>query len=137
MHASVLEWLEESSVTYADKLALCDEWESYTYKEYHDKAVGIADAVIATGLEDDTLPTNKPVSPYGTFANKYVKPVTPNISLKPTGVNPSGEVKLMGVNSAGMTQAPRKTATGITNPGDIRSNVTNKPLNIPDFLQKK
>ena len=93
--------------------------------------------VIATGLEDDTLPTNKPVSPYGTFANKYVKPVTPNISLKPAGVNPSGEVKLMGVNSAGMTQAPRKTATGITNPGDIRSNVTNKPLNIPDFLQKK
>lgn len=50
MHASVLEWLEESGVKYADKLALCDEWESYTYKEYHDKAVGIADAVIATGI---------------------------------------------------------------------------------------
>ncbi len=93
--------------------------------------------VIATGLEDETLPTNKPVSPYGTFANKYVKPVTPNISLKPTGVNPAGEVKLMGVTPTGATQAPRKPVTGITNPGDIRSNVTNKPLNIPDFLQKK
>ncbi len=93
--------------------------------------------VIATGLEDDTLPTNKPVSPYGTFANKYVKPVTPSISLKTTGVNTTGEVKLMGHASSGTTPTSRKPVTGITNPGDIRSNVANKPLNIPDFLQKK
>ncbi len=95
--------------------------------------------VIATGLEDDTLPTNKPVSPYGTFANKYVKPVTPNISLKPANMNQSGEVKLMGHfgQPQAQPQAPKKPVVGITNPGDIRSNVTNKPLNIPDFLQKK
>ena len=92
--------------------------------------------VIATGLEDETLPTNKPVSPYSTFSGKYVKPVTPNISLKPAGVNPSGEVKVMGLGQ-NTAQTPKKPVTGITNPGDIRSNVTNKPLNIPDFLQKK
>ena len=50
MRASVLEWLEEASVKYADKTAACDEWESFTYKQYHDKAVGLADAVIATGI---------------------------------------------------------------------------------------
>lgn len=50
MHASVLEWLEEASVNYADKIAACDEWENFTYKEYHDKAVGIADAIIASGM---------------------------------------------------------------------------------------
>ncbi len=42
--------------------------------------------VIATGLEDATLPTNKPVSGYGTFSNKYVKPVTPNINLRSQGM---------------------------------------------------
>lgn len=50
MRASVLEWLEEAAVKYADKTAICDEWESYTYKQYHDIAVGIADAVLAAGM---------------------------------------------------------------------------------------
>lgn len=50
MRASVLEWLEEAAVNYADKMAICDEWESYTYKQYHDIAVGIADAVLAAGM---------------------------------------------------------------------------------------
>ena len=89
--------------------------------------------VIATGLEDATLPTNKPVSPYSTFANKYVKPVSPNISLKSSGLGNEGAGTLPGQG----TQAPRKPITGINNPGDIRSNVADKPLKIPDFLQKK
>ncbi len=89
--------------------------------------------VIATGLEDATLPTNKPVSPYSTFANKYVKPVSPNISLKSSGLGNEGVGTLPGQG----TQAPRKPITGINNPGDIRSNVADKPLKIPDFLQKK
>ena len=94
--------------------------------------------VIATGLEDATLPTNKPVSSYGTFANKYVKPVTPSISLKPVGAAPTeGSVVNPTLTGASAPAAPRKPITGITNPGDIRSTVTNKPLNIPDFLQKK
>ena len=95
--------------------------------------------VIATGLEDETLPTNKPVSPYTAFSNKYIKPVTPNISLKPGMGAQAGE----GVNvipghaAPGMNQMPRKPIAGINNPGDIRSNVADKPLKIPDFLQKK
>lgn len=92
--------------------------------------------VIATGLEDATLPTNKPVSPYSTFSGKYVKPVTPNIaSLKPSG-HMGGEG--LNVISGQHSQAgQRRPITGINNPGDIRSNVADKPLKIPEFLQKK
>jgi len=77
MHASVLEWLEKSSVTYADKTALVDEWERYTYKEYRDKAVGIADAIIATGLG-----SKKPVVVY---LNKSVKVLASFMGIAYTG----------------------------------------------------
>ena len=77
MHASVLEWLEESAVRYADKTALVDEWESYTYKEYHDKAVGIADAIIATGLGN-----KKPVVVY---LNKSIKVLASFMGIAYTG----------------------------------------------------
>ena len=77
MHASVLEWLEESAVNYADKTALVDEWERYTYKEYHDKAVGIADAIIATGLGN-----KKPVVVY---LNKSVKVLASFMGIAYTG----------------------------------------------------
>ena len=90
--------------------------------------------VIATGLEDATLPNNKTMSNIGSFSNKYIKPVTPNISLKTMGVNTGMEG-----NSGSAQAAPtlKKPVSGITNPGDIRSSVVNKPLNSPDFLQKK
>ena len=90
--------------------------------------------VIATGLEDATLPNNKTMSNIGSFSNKYIKPVTPNISFKNMGVNTGVEGNGASVQG---TPAPKKPVSGITNPGDIRSNVVNKPLNIPDFLQKK
>ncbi|MGN0377342.1 MAG: cell division protein FtsZ [Suilimivivens sp.] len=91
--------------------------------------------VIATGLEDATLPNNRTMSNIGSFSNKYVKPVTPNISLKNMGYGAATE---SAGNAAGQgTPAVKKPVSGITNPGDIRSNVVNKPLNIPDFLQKK
>lgn len=77
MHASVLEWLEESAVNYADKTALVDEWERYTYKEYHDKAVGIADAIITTGLG-----SKKPVVVY---LNKSVKVLASFMGIAYTG----------------------------------------------------
>lgn len=91
--------------------------------------------VIATGLEDATLPTNKPVSPYSTFAGKYVKPSTPTLSsLKAAGhMSGDGPSVIPGQHS----QVPHRPITGINNPGDIRSNVADKPLKIPDFLQKK
>lgn len=77
MHASVLEWLEESAVNYADKIAIVDEQESYTYKEYHDKAVGIADAIIATGMG-----SKKPVVVY---LNKSVKVLASFMGIAYTG----------------------------------------------------
>ena len=94
--------------------------------------------VIATGLEDATLPTNKPLSQFGNFANRYVKPVTPNISVRP-GVSSAEGVNVMPgrTPAAGAVQAPHRPVSGITSPGDIRSNVADKPLKIPDFLQKK
>ncbi len=91
--------------------------------------------VIATGLEDATIPTNRTMSNIGTFSNKYVKPVTPNISLKNMNLgNTTESVNTMAVQG---TQSVRKPVSGINNPGDIRSNVADKPLKIPDFLQKK
>lgn len=90
--------------------------------------------VIATGLEDSTLPTNKPVSSYGTFSNKYMKPVTPNISFKPAAQE---GINVIPGNTLPNTSVPHRPMGGISNPGDIRSNVADKPLKIPDFLQKK
>jgi len=77
MHASVLEWLEASTVRYADRTALVDEWERYTYKEYHDKAVGIADAIVSTGLG-----SKKPVVVY---LNKSIKVLASFMGIAYTG----------------------------------------------------
>ena len=89
--------------------------------------------VIATGLVDETLPNNKTMSNMGTYANKYVKPVTPNVNLKSRPFTAPAENPMQG-----QVQTPvRKPAQGIINPGDIRSKVENKPLDIPRFLQKK
>ena len=96
--------------------------------------------VIATGLEDETLPTNKPVSQFGTFANKYVKPVTPNLNIRS---NNMGQGNMEGANMSGRPNAvpvhtaPTRPLTGMTSPGDLRSNIADKPLKIPEFLQKK
>ena len=97
--------------------------------------------VIATGLEDATLPTNKPVSGFGTFANKYVKPVTPNINLRPSGMGAGTSDGMSGVPGrtvqTPVTPIPQRPVSTLTSPGDLRSNVADKPLKIPDFLQKK
>ena len=96
--------------------------------------------VIATGLEDETLPTNKPVPQFGTFANKYVKPVTPNLNIRS---NNMGQGNMEGANMSGRPNAvpvhtaPTRPLTGMTSPGDLRSNIADKPLKIPEFLQKK
>ncbi len=92
--------------------------------------------VIATGLEDTTLPTNKPVSPYSTFSGKYMKPVTPNVTRRSSNVNLENGVGSQG-NGMNTQGTPRRTIPGINPPGDIRSNVADKHLEIPNFLQKK
>lgn len=47
MQTNVLEWLDETSRLYPDKLALCDEFEQYSFREYREKAIGIADLLIS------------------------------------------------------------------------------------------
>lgn len=46
MNASVVEWLEKTSNDMPDSLALVDQSNSITWKEYHDKAVGIAEVIL-------------------------------------------------------------------------------------------
>ena len=50
MHANVTEWLDETAARFPERLALHDEWESLTYREYHDKAVGIAKEILNKGI---------------------------------------------------------------------------------------
>lgn len=95
--------------------------------------------VIATGLEDASIPTNKPISGYGTFANKYVKPVTPNINLRPSGMGTGDSANGIPGRTVQppVTAVPPRPVSTLTSPGDLRSNVADKPLKIPDFLQRK
>lgn len=85
--------------------------------------------VIATGLEDETPAVAAP-SRVGTGFT-YKAP-TPHIT-------PSS---LQGMNLGGQAVAqtpvtPVRPVPGINRPGDIRSNVEEKSLKIPDFLQRK
>lgn len=50
MQANVLEWLEQSCRRFGGKTAVCDEWEELTWQQYHDRAMGLAKAIIDRGL---------------------------------------------------------------------------------------
>ncbi len=83
--------------------------------------------VIATGLEDaSTAPTSRIGSGF-----TYKAP-TPHLNPSLQGANLGGQ------NPAGQPgTTPVRPITGINRPGDIRSNVEEKSLKIPDFLQRK
>ncbi len=49
MQANVLDWLEKTARYMPDKLAVCDEWECLTYKEYRCKSLGIAEEILKSG----------------------------------------------------------------------------------------
>lgn len=51
MQSNILDWLEESSRKFENKIAISDELEALSFKQYHDKAVGIAKEIIDSGLE--------------------------------------------------------------------------------------
>lgn len=59
MQSNVLEWLEHSAERMPEKTALQDEWEQVTFKEYHDKSMGIAEAILKADFG-----TKKPVVVY-------------------------------------------------------------------------
>lgn len=65
MQNSVLQWLDKTEYNMPNQLALWDEKEQITYKEYHDKSIGIAQAIIDAGLD-----TKQPVIVY---LNKSIK----------------------------------------------------------------
>lgn len=59
MQPNVLEWLEHTANNMPDRMALWDQEEQFTYKEYHDKSIGLADAIIESGYG-----TQKPIVVY-------------------------------------------------------------------------
>ena len=90
--------------------------------------------VIATGLDDK--PQQQAQNKFGSqFSVKPqqspVKPVQPGMGTRPyTPVSPAPTAGTKPV-------APAPNYTGIHKPGNLRSNVEEKSLKIPDFLQKK
>ena len=85
--------------------------------------------VIATGLEDET-PAAAPGRVGTGFTYKAPTPhITPSATLQ--GVNLSGQAATQ------TPLTPVRPVPGINRPGDIRSNVEEKSLKIPDFLQRK
>lgn len=49
MQSNVLEWLEYSAKDKPEKTALRDEYEQLTFKEYHNKSLGIAETILEMG----------------------------------------------------------------------------------------
>ena len=84
--------------------------------------------VIATGL-DQTNSANKIGS------NFSVTPKTPMNVSKPAGIN---VIQAANNNNNNVTQntAPLRPIQGIQKPADLKSNVQEKSLKIPDFLKR-
>ena len=80
--------------------------------------------VIATGIEDVANVPNRMASSF-----TYKAPMTPG--LKPMSAPVASGVKLP------TSDIPVTPIQGINKPVDIRSNVQEKSLKIPDFLQRK
>lgn len=59
MNANVVEWLSNTAMNMPDKLALWDDGEQLTYKQYYDKSIGIAHEIISTGIG-----AKKPIAVY-------------------------------------------------------------------------
>lgn len=100
--------------------------------------------VIATGIHDGSLPVASTSNPGVMFGTKLVRPSMPNVGTRPLAglggmATPGSELNVLQNRSTGsMPNVSQQSApTGITSPGDIRANVKETKLNIPDFLQKK
>ena len=46
MQASVMEWLEKTAVSYPDKAAITDEFETLTFSKVREKSLAIAEKII-------------------------------------------------------------------------------------------
>lgn len=107
--------------------------------------------VIATGVHNLSSPTRVPSTAGVMFNNTLVRPnVMSGFGMRtPSAPQPSvapaaPELSVLQNRSTGSIPRVNPTgstssagyATGITSPGDIRSNVKDNKLNIPDFLKK-
>lgn len=86
--------------------------------------------VIATGLEENQVSAAPQSRLGGGLAYKSPASHVPSSSLKNFTVQP-------GNTAAPGNGTPVRPLTGINRPTDIRSNVEEKSLKIPDFLQRK
>ncbi|MBQ8823437.1 MAG: cell division protein FtsZ [Lachnospiraceae bacterium] len=90
--------------------------------------------VIATGLEGATPILSGRVGAGRAYVNPTAHVTTPTMK----GLNiPSSVLKTNQSSTVPVGTAPIKPIIGINKPADIRSNVEEKSLKIPDFLQKK
>ena len=110
--------------------------------------------VIATGIQDVSLPTRQTSTAGVVFGSSLMRPTpvpsfavrnNPVASAPSTGAAPelsvlsnrsTGTLPRVSTPSAGAAPSNGGFATGITSPADIRSSVKDTKLNIPDFLKK-
>lgn len=99
--------------------------------------------VIATGIHDDSLPSNTTSAQNVFFKTNMVRPNIPNFGTRPASAQGGSVASELNVlQNRSTSNIPRvtpsmQTPTSISSPSDIRSNVKETKLNIPDFLQKK
>ena len=100
--------------------------------------------VIATGLEDRALNQQQSGRIASSFSVKPsiggVKQVQPNVAARnyhPTQGSASMQQRPAAQQPRPSVQQPSQGLNGIRRPGNLRSNVEEKTLKIPDFLQKK
>lgn len=103
--------------------------------------------VIATGIQDNSLPTRQSSVNNVMFNQSLVRPASvPSFAMRGQQAGPAvSELNVLQNRSTSnmpkfstSQSAPQGGfATGITSPSDVRSSVKDSKLNIPDFLQKK
>lgn len=96
--------------------------------------------VIATGLEANITPRITPAGNYQTYKAQQVKPMKQPMPMKhavPMKQQPVPNRNIGAVPSQPVQSVNVQQLSGIRKPADIKSNVEEKTLSIPSFLQKK
>ena len=94
--------------------------------------------VIATGVHDASIPMTNSIG-----KSRMIVPEGIGFTRRPMGSteNRAPEINVLSQRTGSIprlnTPTPMSAPMGITSPSDVRSNVKETKLNIPDFLQKK
>ena len=89
--------------------------------------------VIATGLDQNT--SNTAMGKLGSNFSVTPKNIQTPIS-RPKPQAPMSGVNVIQASNGGQANTPVRPLTGIKQPADIRSNVKEQSLKIPDFLKR-